>query len=266
MGKQNRKIAFSTTSGHYEYLVMPYGLSSAPSVFQCLINDILRYMLGMCVVTSIDILVYSISLEEHLVHVCQVFKKLLQHQLFVKAVKCIFHQHTISFLGYIISSGGVAMDTVRELQQFLAFTNFYWHFIREFGTIAHLLMSLLKGKPKWLPWNPAAEVAFERLKEAFTTALLLKHPDSTKPYIVEVDVSETGVSAVLSQRFGDKPKLHPVTWFSKKLSSAERNYDVGNRTFGSKNSLGGMATLVRGGHAPIHHLHHKNHEYPLLNV
>lgn len=134
------KTAFSTPSGHYEYLVMSYGLANAPSVFQNLINSVLRDMLGRYVIAYIDdILVHSTSLEEHITHVRQVLRRLLQHQLYVKAEKCEFHQHTISFLGYIISTKGIAMDqrktqavvdwpaprTVRELQCFLGFANFY---------------------------------------------------------------------------------------------------------------------------------------------
>lgn len=66
-------------------------------------------------------------------------------------------------------------------------------------------------------------------KTTFTTAPILKHPDPTKPFVVEVDASEAGVGAILSQRFGENPKLHPVAFYSKKLSPAERNYDIGNR-------------------------------------
>lgn len=72
------KTGFSTTSGHYEYQVMSYGLSNAPSVFQCLINNVLRDMLGHHVITYInDILIYSNSKEEHVHHVRQVLQRLL---------------------------------------------------------------------------------------------------------------------------------------------------------------------------------------------
>ncbi|XP_053486038.1 uncharacterized protein LOC128610642 [Ictalurus furcatus] len=179
------KTAFSTTSGHYEYLVMPYGLTNAPSVFQNLINDALRDMLGRYVIAYIDdILIYSTSLEEHVQHVRHVLQRLLQYQLYVKAEKCEFHQHTISFLGYVISPRGVAMDqrkiqavvewptprTVRELQRFLGFANFYRRFIRDFSKVAQPLTSLLRGKPRRLLWTPVAQEALERLKRAFTTA------------------------------------------------------------------------------------------------
>ncbi len=154
------KTAFSTTSGHYEYLVMPFGLSNSPSVFQAYINDVFRDMLNRWVIVYIDdILVFSDSLDNHIQHVRAVLQRLIEQQLYVKMEKCEFHQTQVSFLGYIISSEGVAMDdkkvqsvlnwpqpkTVKELQRFLGFANFYRHFIRNFSTIAALLTSLLRG-------------------------------------------------------------------------------------------------------------------------
>jgi hypothetical protein len=80
-----------------------------------------------------------------------------------------------------------------------------------------------------LGWNSTADEAFSILKGRFTSALLLKHPDPTLPFMVEVDASEVGVGAVLSQRQGNPPKVYPFAYYSKKLSSAERNYNVADR-------------------------------------
>ncbi|XP_060780914.1 uncharacterized protein LOC132888837 [Neoarius graeffei] len=170
---------------------------------------------------------------------------LLQNHLYVKAEKCEFHQHLISFLGYIINSKGVSMDpskvsavmswpmptSIKELQCFLGFVNFYHHFIWGFSLIAIPLTALLKKGPKRLQWNPMAEEAFGCLKQAFTSAPILQHLDPSKPFTLEVNASDMGVGAVLSQRFGEKQKLYPVVFFSKKLSSTERNYNVGNRNY-----------------------------------
>ena len=118
--------------------------------------------------------------------------------------------------------------SVKDLQRFLGFANFYRRFIRNFSTIASPLTSLLKGSPKKIIWNDSAERAFQKLKEAFTTAPVLKHPDPAQPFIVEVAASETGVGAV-SQRSGSPQKLHPIAFFSHKLSATERNYGIGDR-------------------------------------
>ncbi|XP_060798244.1 uncharacterized protein LOC132900249 [Neoarius graeffei] len=175
-------------------------------------------------------------------HVKVVLDQLLDNHLYIKAEKCEFHVPQIASLGYVINAEGVSMaqdkvsavttwptpTTVKELQQFLGFANFYRHFIQSFSTFASPLMALLKKGPKHLQWNPVAETAFAQLKSAFTSAPIFKHPDLMKPFIMEVDTSESWVGAVLLQRFGEKAKLQPVTFFSRKLTPAEQNYDIGN--------------------------------------
>ncbi|KAK3545141.1 hypothetical protein QTP70_001467 [Hemibagrus guttatus] len=118
--------------------------------------------------------------------------------------------------------------TVKELQRFLGFANFYRRFIRGYSSVTSPLTNLLRNKPKTLVWTLAALHAFQTLKQAFTTAPLLVHPDPALPFIVEVDASTTGVGAVLSQQQGNPQKLHPCAFFSRKLNPAEVNYDIGN--------------------------------------
>lgn len=153
--------------------------------------------------------------------------------------------------------------TVRELQRFLGFANFYRRFIRDFSKVAQPLTSLLRGKPRRLLWTPAAQEALERLKWAFTTAPILRHPDPSRPFVMEVDASEVGVGAILSQRFGESPKLHPVAFFSRKLSPAERNYDVGNREhLAIKLALEEWRHWLEGAvHPFVIFMDHKNLEY-----
>ncbi len=134
------KTAFITPAGHYEYRVMPYGLSNSPSVFQSFMNEVFREFLNKFVIVYIDdILIYSRNLAEHRHHVTQVLQKLRQHQLYLKLEKCEFHRSTIQFLGYVINQEGIQMDqgkvkaieewplpqSVKELQRFLGFANFY---------------------------------------------------------------------------------------------------------------------------------------------
>ncbi len=121
-------------------------------------------------------------------------------------------------------------STIKELQRFLGFSNFYHRFILNYSTLTSPLTNLLRNKPKSLSWSPAAEEAFEKLKEAFTRAPILVHPDPERPFIVEVDASTTGVGAILSQQLGNPAKLHTCAFFSHKLSPAERNYDIGPST------------------------------------
>ncbi len=89
--------------------------------------------------------------------------------------------------------------------------------------------SMSKKGPQRLVWTPTAISAFQELRERFTTAPILHHPDPELEFIVEVDASSTGIGAVLSQRQGDPHKAYPCAFYSRKLNPTEQNYDVGNR-------------------------------------
>ncbi len=238
------KTAFVTPTGHYEYRVMPYGLSNSPSIFQNLMHEIFRDMIIRFVFIYIDdILIYSPTIEEHRRHVTQVLQRLRQHQLYLKSEKCEFHKSTIHFLGYIVTPAGVQMDqrkveavrnwpqptTIKEMQRFLGFANFYRRFIAHYSQQAAPLSSLLRQKAKSLTWTAEAHRAFTQLKSAFCTAPALSHPDPNIRFVVEVDAATLGVGAILSQWKCEPPVLQLCAYFSNKLSPAEQNYDVGNR-------------------------------------
>jgi hypothetical protein len=131
----------------------------------------------------------------------------LEHNLYVKAEKCLFFQQSVSFLGYRISTSGVEMEsdcisavrnwptstTVKEVHRFLGFGNYYRRFILGFGQVAAPVTSLLKGGPVSLQWSAEADRAFSHLRALFTLAPVLVHPDPSLAFIVEVDASEAGI-------------------------------------------------------------------------
>lgn len=237
------KTVFKTPLGHFKYLVMPFGLTNAPVVFQSLINDVLRDMLNQFVYVYLDdILIFSKTTEAHRGHVRQVLQWLLENRLFVKAEKCEFNVPSVSFLGYILAKGQLQPDpakiesvvgwpqptTRKQLQQFLGFANFYQRFIRDYSKVAAPLTRLTSTHLHFV-WTAEADAAFRHLKERFSSPPVLTHPDSKLQFIVEVDSSSTGIGVVLSQRSPKDQKVHPCAFFSRKLSPAQKNYDVGNR-------------------------------------
>lgn len=116
----------------------------------------------------------------------------------------------------------------KSLQSFIGFANFYRRFIRNFGQVAAPLTALTSTKKPFC-WSLAAQAAFDELKRRFSSAPILITPDPSRQFIVEVDASEVGVGAVLSQRSPLDNKIHPCAYFSHRLSPTERNYDIGNR-------------------------------------
>ncbi len=108
------KTAFNTPTGHFKYLVMPFGLSNSPAVFQALVNDVLRDMVDRFVFVYLDdILIFSQNERDHVQHVRRVLQRLLENCLFAKLEKCEFHVRSIPFLGFILSPEGIRMDPAK---------------------------------------------------------------------------------------------------------------------------------------------------------
>jgi len=146
------KLAFRTSYGLYEPMVMQFGTTNAPADFQGYINNAIREALDDFASAYLDdVLIYSDSEEEHVGHVEWIMQRLLEAGLYLKPEKCEFHKETVRYLGSIISTKGISMDenkveTVRnwskekktengrlnnlfEVQQFLGFCNYYRRFI-----------------------------------------------------------------------------------------------------------------------------------------
>ena len=153
------KTTFRTRYGHFEYTVMPFGLTNAPAVFQHMANDIFRDFLDIFLIIYLDdLLIYSKTQGEHDIHVRQVLERLRKYGLYAKLEKCSFDCKQVEFLGYTISSQGVFMDpakvqtilewkppcSVRDVQCFLGFANFYRKFIHNYSSIVLPLTQLTK--------------------------------------------------------------------------------------------------------------------------
>ncbi|KAJ1595849.1 hypothetical protein NDA14_004774 [Ustilago hordei] len=235
------KTAFGTQLGLYEYLVMPFGLANAPAHFQSFINDIFRDIIGIYVVVYLDdFLIFSDTEEAHVKHVTEVLTRLRSNRLFAKLSKCEFHTKTVEFLGYIIKPTGIEMDpekvrtvkewpmpeSIHDIQRFLGFANFYRRFIAHFARIAKPLTALVKPIERFKKFElpEEAQQAFHKLIQAFTSAGVLQHFDYHLPTRLETDASDFAIAGVLKQEH--EGRWHPVAFYSRKMSSAEKNYEI----------------------------------------
>jgi hypothetical protein len=185
------KSAFKTKFDLYEWLVMPFRLTNAPSTFMRLMNEVLLSFIGKFVVIYFDdILIYSKSLDEHIEHSRAVFGALREAHLFANLEKCTFCTDRVAFLGYVVTPQSIEVDEVKieaikswpisatltQLQSFLGLAEFYRRFMRDFSTIAAPLNDLTKkGDPFY--WGAAQEHSFNTLIDMLTHAPLLQHPN-----------------------------------------------------------------------------------------
>ena len=225
------KTAFKTSEGLYEWLVMPFGLSNAPSTFMRLMNEVLLPFAGKFLIDYFDdILVYSRSTAEHKLHLREVCAKLQEEKLFANVSKCSFLRTSVAFVSFIISATGIAIDPAQtsairdwptptsllEVRSFHGLAQFYRRFLRNFSSLASPLTDLLKF-PQF-DWSTPAERAFQQIKVALTRAPVIRLPDFEKLFDVVTDAFGAGIGAVLSQ------ELHPISFFSEKLSEAKSRY------------------------------------------
>ena len=245
------KTAFRTHMGHYEWLVVPFGLQGAPSTFQRLMNHYLRPYLGKFVIVYLDdILIYSKNEEEHIQHVEAVLQILKDKTLYAKGSKCDLFKKRVSFLGYIVEDGTISTDpakieavkhwqvpkTVREIRSFLGLCNFYRKFVKDYATISKPLTDILKStefkekfgrtftKTAAVELKEAEIEAFEKLKHALTEAPCLVIYDPSKPTETWADASfdNKTVGAALMQDHGRG--WQPVAFMSKVMNAQQARY------------------------------------------
>lgn len=232
------KTAFRTRYGHFEFLVLPFGLTNAPATFMHLMHQTFRAHLDDFVIVFLDdILIYSKSLHEHERHVSKVLEILRREKLYAKESKCELFKKEVEFLGHYVSDVGVRMmeSKVKAVQEwptptkalhvrsFLGTAGYYRKFIRDFSKVAAPLTDLTKDGIKFV-WSHPQEEAFRRLKSLMADAPILILPDPNLPYVINTDASGFAVGAVLQQDQGKG--LQPIAFLSKKMKDAETRYPV----------------------------------------
>ena len=220
---------FITPFGRYCFNRLPFGISSAPEIFQRTMSQILEGLEGV-VCHMDDILVHAPSQELHDIRLQAVLQRLQDAGLTLNN-KCEFSKTEMSFLGHIISGEGIRADpqkiksilefptpeNVTDLQRFNGMVNQLAKFLPNLAVINEPLRQLLRKENQWL-WGQPQETAFKTLKEKLTSTEVLAHYNTNKPCIVASDASQHGIGAVLLQD-DDQGNRRPMLCFSFSNSS-----------------------------------------------
>jgi hypothetical protein len=226
------KTAFCTRYGHYEFIVMSFGLTNAPVAFMEAMNRMLHEFLDDFVVMFLDdILIYSKTEAEHEQHLRLVLGALRENQFYGKLKKCAFWLSEVAFLGHVINQQGIAVDpknvaamvewkrpsSVFEIRSFLGLAGYYRRFVPNFSSIAKPLTRLLEKGVLFI-WSNDCEVSYQSLKSKLVDAPILALSQSGKRFTVYTDASRIGLGCVLMQ----EGKV--IAYGSRQLRKHEGNY------------------------------------------
>lgn len=232
------KTAFTSRYGHYEFMVMPFGLCNAPSSFQYLMNSIFQeYLDDFVVVYLDDIMIYSRTEEDHLRHLKVVFDKLRDNKLYAKLKKCEFLKDSVEYLGHIVGNNVITPDESKtkaiqewetprnnmDIMSFMGLANFYRKFVPNFSKRTKALTDAMAKKENF-QWTDVEKTEFEDIKTALTRYPILKLPTKDGRFIVHTDASDYAIGAVLEQEDVNTGDIKPVAYFSRKLHGAQVRY------------------------------------------
>ena len=230
--------AFITPFGLYQYTVLPFGMTNAPSTFQRVINTVIRDLPGTWAYLD-DVVVVADDWGEHVARLNLLLHRLKEACLTINLKKSAFGRGTVTYLGHVVGGGMVKPKeaninavlafpppkTRREVMRFLGMVGYYRRFCSNFSSVAAPLSDLTSPAVPFR-WTPACEKAFEQLKGFLSAEPVLRSPDFRQPFHLQVDASGVGVGAVLLQPSEGSGTLHPVAYFSAKLKDHQVNYST----------------------------------------
>ena len=274
-------LVINTHRGLYEYTRLPFGVSSAPAIFQRTMESILQGLDRVAVYID-DILITGRSEEEHLRVLDEVLQRLEKAGMRLKKSKCTFLSQSVEYLGHKISKEGLqpTEDKVRaitrapkpnnvsQLKAFLGLVNYYHKFMPNLSTILSPLYKLLQVKVPWT-WGRQQQQAFEEAKSFLKSPQLLIPYDTEKPLVLACDASPVGVGAVLAHRLEDGND-RPIGYASRALTTTERKYAQIDKealaiVYGIKRFhqyLYGRNFIIHTDHKPLMYLFNENRSIP----
>lgn len=239
------KTAMSTPFGLYEWLVCPQGLASSPGTLQRVLTTALGDLVGtICAVYLDDILIYSATPEEHVVHLRQVLDRLHAAQIRIKEKKCKFMRSSLEYLGVRLSGQGTAPTVVKlrqladfpeptcrqDVKSLLGVISWLRDYVPHVVTWTLPLQRLANARTPWTAttWTDEHRRCLEVVLHLLISAPVLATPDSRKAFVLMTDASEYALGCVLLQK-QDDGLLHPVAYHSKALKARKRHLSPTDR-------------------------------------
>ena len=236
--------AFKTRSGLYQFVMMPFGLSTAPATFSRLMRIVVQGIPHVYAYLD-DLLVATPTWDEHLQALRILFDALSRHGLHAKPSKCEIGCEELQYLGHNVGRGhyrplearaevlakAPLPKTKKLLRSFLGSIGYYQRFIAQYATKTQPLLEFLKNRsPDMIPWTDVTIDLFNSLAKLLLSRPILQLPDSNLPFVLRTDASNVGLGAVLLQPNNRDPRvLTPVLYASRTLKAAELNYSVVER-------------------------------------
>ena len=235
------KTAFVTKYGLYEYTTMPFGLCNAPATFERVIELALSGLQWVfCLIYLDDIIIFSQSISENLSRLRCVLERLQKANLKLQPEKCCLLQRQVRFLGHVVSDKGLQPDpqniekvvnwptpiTVSQVRGIVALGSYYRRFIQGYSKLVKPLVQLTE-KGRQFEWTENCNMAFQKLKEALTSAQIMSFPIDGGKFILDTDACDVSIGAVLSQI--QEGEVRVISYGSRSLNKAERNYCVTDR-------------------------------------
>ena len=233
--KSREMVTINTHKGLYRYNRLPFGVASAPAVFQRTMDDILRGIPQVLCYLD-DILITGRNDAEHLCNLEEVLHRLMVNGVTVRREKCYFLRESVEYLGHVIDAHGLhtapnklkaIVDApqplnIKELRSFLGLLNYYGSFIPHLSSLLHPLHKLLKQDVTW-EWTEQCAQAFAEAKASLASNNVLIHFDPALPISLATDASAYGLGAVVSHTMPDG-RERPVAFASRTMTATEKNY------------------------------------------
>ena len=225
---------FITPFGRYAFNKLPFGIASAPELFQKRMSKILEGLDGVVCLMD-DVLVFGKDRNEHDLRLKQVLERVREAKVTLNHTKCEFAKSSVKFLGHVIDCRGIQADpdklkaickmeaphSVSDLRRFLGMVNQLGKFSPRIADLTQPLRELLSTKRSWL-WGPEQETAFNRLKDELVQPTVLTLYDPKANIKVSADASSFGLGAVLLQESTQGWK--PVAYASRSMNETEQRY------------------------------------------